>query len=203
MPRGIPGSGTPHKKPQEKRQVVFPVPSPAPERTITEVQNPPSERIREHLNTYHEELENQKPKRRNAREDKDREAELVSLKSQFSPIGRFLTSLICMRMPNPIPPSEQELQLAEQATDALVEKYAPLLKENGAEFTALLVFGGILLPRAGLEKFFQKKREEPKQTPAMKPEPSLDRTPKESMPSPAVPITPNDLNESSGIAEIL
>ena len=176
-----------------KVEAVRPTEQPTPERVITAVSEPPGERIQSHVDNYHEELEGLKPKRKSAKEERERSEEIASLKSTYTPFGRFAVQFAAVRMPKPIPATELELQMAEQVTDALIEKYFPLLKENGPELSALMVFGMIFGSRIDWERFFAKTKLTPKEPPAMQPKPELEVKP--SMPPPSVPIPPNNLNE--------
>jgi hypothetical protein len=67
-----------------------------------------------------------------------------SLKANFNVLGSFGIDLVCARMPNPIPATDEEKRIAGEVTANLIGKYSDTMNDYGEElafaFMLLIVF---------------------------------------------------------------
>ena len=85
--------------------------------------------------------------KRQTREDEEKAAKIESLKSDFNAFGGMLLDVMCPRMPNPIPPTEQEKELFGNAVGRIIEKYAPQLGGYDAELALAVAVLVVFAPR--------------------------------------------------------
>jgi len=120
---------------------------------------------------FEEAVEEKKPRKKYSRRKKseveaaevDAQTRKVNeLKESFMPLGGICVQLMCQYLPDPIPPTPLEIDLAGKATAQLIEKYAPKILGYEAEVSLAVVLTIIIVPRLGL---FKKTNEPLKNTP--------------------------------------
>lgn len=160
------GSG----RPKDKGDVLHTITS-EPEKGDSVVETLPhnpdaeKERLREGLDQvgaeYRGEAEERKPRRSHkARRDRDAEraaaeaAEAEKLERRkaevagdFAMLGTVVLTIVCERLPNPVPPTPAETQVFSNAVSAMVRKYYPQLETYGPEIALAVACGVVIVPR--------------------------------------------------------
>ncbi|MFA6152993.1 MAG: hypothetical protein WC716_16845 [Chitinophagaceae bacterium] len=100
-------------------------------------------------------IEEQRTKRKyTKRQPKDAEpdADAAEKVQAFSDMGKVLLRMGCARLPNPLPPSEEEEKMFSDSLGKVIVKYLPAAGEYSAEVTLAIACAGILIPRVIKER---------------------------------------------------
>ena len=129
-------------------EIVPPQPkelAPKPE-ALTKLQNEFDEKAGTVSQAPEEEV---KPARRGRRSKAEAEqtAKIESLKHDFNAFGGLILEVVCPRLPNPLPPTDQEKQLFGNAVGRIIEKYAPQLGGYDAELALAVAVIVVFAPR--------------------------------------------------------
>ena len=167
MIMGGKGSGRPRNEKGNLLHTITSEPEKGDSVVETLPNNPDAEkdRVREGLEQvgaeYHGETEERKPRRSHkARRDRDAEraaadaAEAEKLEKRkaevagdFAMLGTVVLTIVCERLPNPVPPTPAETQVFSNAVSAMVRKYYPQLETYGPEIALAVACGVVIVPR--------------------------------------------------------